>query len=52
MRGSFSEKNTQILQRSQKPEKDPGFRNIAKWLLLVAILAGAWFVLDWLINGK
>lgn len=35
----------------QTPEHDPGFRNIVKLLFLTAVLAGAWFLLDWLING-
>jgi hypothetical protein len=37
---------------SQDPEKDPGLRNIAKWIFLIAVLVAAWFLLDWLINGK
>jgi hypothetical protein len=37
---------------SPDAEKDPGFRNIFKWIILIAVLAGAWFLLDWLINGK
>jgi hypothetical protein len=45
------EKNNQIPSDSQDPEKDPGFRNIAKWIFLIAVLAAAWFLLDWLING-
>jgi hypothetical protein len=35
----------------EHPEKDPGFRNIAQWILLIAVLVGAWFLLDWLMNG-
>jgi hypothetical protein len=45
------EKNKQTSTDLQNPEKDPGFRNIAKGIFLIAVLAGAWFVLDWLING-
>ncbi len=36
----------------QGPEESHGLLNILKLIILVAILAGAWFLLDWLINGK
>ena len=45
-------KNDTTSSGSQKPEQDPGFRNVAMWLLLIAILTGAWFLLDWLMNAK
>jgi hypothetical protein len=36
----------------QDPEKGRGFLNIMKMIILVAVLVGAWFLLDWLISGK
>jgi hypothetical protein len=36
----------------QGPEKSQGLMNILKLIILVAVLAGTWFLLDWLINGK
>ena len=45
-------KDNQISSDSQDSEKDPGFRNVAKWIFLIAVLVGAWFLLDWLISGK
>lgn len=34
------------------PEKSSGFANVLKLVFLAAVLIGAWFLLDWLINGK
>jgi hypothetical protein len=34
------------------PEQSRGLFNVLKLLFLVAVLIGAWFLLDWLINGK
>ena len=35
------------------PEQEPGAaKNIGKVLFLVAALVAAWFVLEWLIEGK
>ena len=34
----------------QDPEKSHGFLNILKMIILIAIRAGAWFLLDWLMN--
>jgi hypothetical protein len=45
-------KNSRTPADSQEPEKDPGFRNIAMWIFLIAVLIGAWLLLDWLINGR
>jgi hypothetical protein len=36
----------------QNPEKDPGYRNVLKLIILIVVLVGAWYLLDWLINGK
>jgi hypothetical protein len=33
-------------------EKSHGLSNILRMIILVAVLAGAWFLLDWLINGR
>lgn len=46
------EKNNKTSPDFEDPEKDPGFRNVLKLIFLVAVLTGAWFLLDWLINGK
>jgi hypothetical protein len=45
-------KGAQTPSGPQDPEESHGFLNIMKVLFLVAVLAGAWFLLDWLINGK
>jgi hypothetical protein len=37
---------------TQDAEKGHGLRNILKIIFLVSVLAGAWFLLDRLINGK
>ncbi len=36
----------------QDTDTNHGLLNILKIIFLIAVLAGAWFVLDWLINGK
>jgi hypothetical protein len=36
----------------QGPEESHGLLNILKLIILIAALVGAWFLLDWLINGK
>lgn len=46
------EKNSKTSSDSQNPEKDPGCRNILKLIILIAVLVGAWFLLEQLINGK
>ncbi len=46
------EKSTQSSPGPQEPEKGHGLENILKVVLLVAILVGAWFLLDRLITGK
>ena len=46
------EKNSQTPSDSQNPEKDPGYRNVLKLIILIVGLVGAWYLLDWLINGK
>jgi len=45
-------KNNQAQSEAQEPEKSHGLLNILKMIILVLILVGAWFLLDWLINGK
>ncbi len=45
-------KHSQTAPDSQEPEKSQGLQNIMKWIFLLAVLTGAWFLLDWLINGK
>ena len=39
-------------QQTPVPEKSSGLENILKFIFLAAVLIGAWFLLDWLINGK
>ena len=46
------EKNSQTTNDPHEPEKDPGYRNILKMILLAAILVGSWFLLEWLMNGR
>lgn len=37
----------------QVPEQEPsGWKNIGTIIFLVAVLVAAWFVLEWLIEGK
>ena len=35
-------------EKTDAQEEDPGFRNIAKIILLAVILIAAWVVLEWL----
>lgn len=46
------DKDNKTPSDSQDPEKSHGFLNILKLVFLVAVLVGAWFLLDWLISGK
>jgi hypothetical protein len=36
----------------QDPGESSPFVNVMKWIFLVAVLVGAWFLLDRLINGN
>jgi len=45
-------KNNQTRSDSQDPERSRGLLNILKVIILIAVLVGAWFLLDWLISGK
>jgi len=36
----------------QDSDTSHGLLNILKIIFLIAVLAGAWIVLDWLISGK
>jgi hypothetical protein len=45
-------KDNQRPSEPQEPEKSHGLSNILRMIILVAGLAGAWLLLDWLINGK
>jgi hypothetical protein len=45
-------KNKQPQSEPPGPEKSQGLMNLLRLIFLVAVLAGAWFLLDWLINGK
>jgi len=45
-------KDNQEPSDPEAPEKDPGYRNVLSWIFLIAVLVGAWFLLDRLINGK
>ncbi len=46
------EQKSQTPSEPQGSEKSQGLLNILKLIFLAAVLIGAWFVLDWLINGK
>jgi hypothetical protein len=46
------DKDRQTPLGPQDPEEGHGLLNILKMIFLIAALAGAWFLLDWLINGK
>ncbi len=45
-------KNNQAQYDTQDPERSRGLLNILKVIILIAVLVGAWFLLDWLISGK
>jgi hypothetical protein len=45
-------KGNQNRSDSQDPERSRGLLNILKVIILIAVLVGAWFLLDWLINGR
>jgi len=45
-------KDNQAQSEQQDPEKSHGLLNILKIIILVLVLVGAWYLLDWLINGK
>jgi hypothetical protein len=52
-KGDFTvEKDNKSPSKPQDLEKSHGLSNILRLIILVAGLAGAWFLLDWLINGK
>jgi hypothetical protein len=46
------EKNNQTQSDSQDPDRSRGLQNILKVIILIAVLVGAWFLLEWLISGK
>ena len=46
------ETNGQTPSEPQDPEKSHGLRNIMNMIILIAGLVGAWFLMDWLMNGK
>jgi flagellar basal body-associated protein FliL len=46
------EKNNQTPSDAQDSKKSHGLLNILKLIILVAVLVGAWFLLDWLISAK
>ena len=39
-------------EENGNPEQSRGLLNVLKLLFLAAVLVCAWFLLDWLINGK
>ena len=45
-------KDNQMPSDLKDPEQGHGLQNILKLILLVAVLVGAWFLLDWLITVK
>jgi|AP12_2_1047962.scaffolds.fasta_scaffold733454_1 hypothetical protein len=46
------DENGQSSAGPQDPKQSRGLRNILDTVLLLAGLAAAWFVMDWLMNGK
>ena len=40
------------LEETDAQKEDPGLRNIAKIIFLLAVLVAAWFVLEWLFEMK
>ena len=46
------DKNNQNRSDPQDAEESHGYQNILKMVIFIAVLVGAWFLLDWLINGK
>jgi len=46
------EKNKQTPSEPRDPEESHGYQNIMKMIILIAVLVGAWILLDWLISGK
>jgi hypothetical protein len=46
------EKKTPTQPEPQDPEASHGYQNILKMVILIAVLVGAWILLDWLISGK
>jgi hypothetical protein len=46
------DKNNQKQADPQNSEESHGYQNILKMIIFIAVLVGAWFLLDWLINGK
>lgn len=43
--------NNRTPSGEQGPQQSHGLLNIMKIILLVSVLVGAWFLLDWIING-
>ena len=46
------EKKNQIQPEPPDSETSHGYQNILKMVILIAVLVGAWILLDWLISGK
>ena len=46
------EKKNQTQPERPDPEESHGYQNIMKMIILIAVLVGAWILLDWLISGK
>jgi hypothetical protein len=36
----------------KEPEQGQGWKNMGKIIFLIVVLVAAWFVLEWLIEGK
>ena len=52
LHGEIMKKDDQAQSDPQYPARSHGLLNILKMIILALILVGAWFLLDWLINGK
>ena len=46
------EKKNQTQPEPADPEANHGYQNVLKMVILIAVLVGAWILLDWLISGK
>jgi hypothetical protein len=46
------EKKNHTQPEPPNSEASHGYQNILKMIIFIAVLVGAWILLDWLISGK